>query len=75
VTVRPCRGTYYVVVRGVVQLLNAEEKEAVLRGGQRIRFEKCLIATGGTPWNRLPGHYEPGKQVSTFRDVRCATAK
>lgn len=47
-----------------------EDHEAHTKGGQVIKYEKCLIATGGTPFNKFPGDFEFGKDVTTFRDVR-----
>ncbi|XP_059483923.1 apoptosis-inducing factor 1, mitochondrial [Neocloeon triangulifer] len=32
-----------------VERLDLAEKKAILTGGKEIQFEKCLIATGGTP--------------------------
>jgi hypothetical protein len=53
----------------LIQLLNVEEHEATLRSGKTVKFEKCLIATGGTPFSRFPGEFEFGRHVSTFRNV------
>ena len=50
---------------------------ATLSDGRTIKYEKCLIATGGTPRNHTAIENAPGLQDKTtrFRSVRIYTWK
>jgi len=57
-------------IKGIeVTNLDVETKTVKLSDGRVISFDKCLIATGGTPLTRVPIENEAKPRVSTFRTI------
>ncbi len=50
-------------------LLSPEAHSLRLFDGTTVRFDKCLLATGGEPFARFAGTFQLGAHVSTYRTI------